>query len=356
MGSNRVPSYQLHKGSGRGFTKVRGRFFYFGVYGSVEARAGYDRFIGEWLANGRRAPVAVSDLTVAELCARYLSFAVGYYVDSEGRETSEMDMVRAAILGLKPYGGMGVCAFGPLAFKGVRAGWIERGLRRSTVNTYGNRVKRIFRWGVAEELVPGGVYEGLRAVDGLRRGRSGAKEGGGVEPVGEAAIGAIEGFVSGSVWNLVRVQLWSGARSGELVGLRVGDVDRSKDVWVAGLGRHKTSYRGVARSLYFGPRAQGVLEPLMEGDGYLFPILRGRWKGRAYSVQSYRQAVERGCVRAKVRVWSPHRLRHTAASRIRAGYGLEAAQVILGHARADVTQVYAERDVARAIGVVGEIG
>jgi hypothetical protein len=35
---------------------------------------------------------------------------------------------------------------------------------------------------------------------------------------------------------------------------------------------------------------------------------------------------------------------------------LEAAQVILGHAKADVTQVYAERDSALAVEVARKIG
>jgi hypothetical protein len=35
---------------------------------------------------------------------------------------------------------------------------------------------------------------------------------------------------------------------------------------------------------------------------------------------------------------------------------LEAAQATLGHSRADVTQVYAERDLALAAKVAGEIG
>jgi site-specific recombinase XerC len=52
----------------------------------------------------------------------------------------------------------------------------------------------------------------------------------------------------------------------------------------------------------------------------------------------------------------PHQLRHAAATSIRARYGLEAAQVILGHAKADVTQVYAERDLTKAHEVMREIG
>ena len=54
--------------------------------------------------------------------------------------------------------------------------------------------------------------------------------------------------------------------------------------------------------------------------------------------------------------WTPLQLRHTAATEIRARFGLEAAQVVLGHARADTTEIYAERDLAKARGVMAEIG
>jgi site-specific recombinase XerC len=57
-----------------------------------------------------------------------------------------------------------------------------------------------------------------------------------------------------------------------------------------------------------------------------------------------------------VAVWHPNQLRHAAATRVRREAGLEAAQVVLGHARADVTQVYAERDLDRAREVMRAIG
>jgi hypothetical protein len=41
---------------------------------------------------------------------------------------------------------------------------------------------------------------------------------------------------------------------------------------------------------------------------------------------------------------------------VRAEYGLEVAQVILGHTRADVTQIYAERDERQAVEVVRRLG
>jgi len=64
--------------------------------------------------------------------------------------------------------------------------------------------------------------------------------------------------------------------------------------------------------------------------------------------------------------WHPHqpcpakhwrrRVRHNAATELRKEFGLEAAQILLGHSKADVTQVYAERDDNRAAAVVAKIG
>ena len=53
---------------------------------------------------------------------------------------------------------------------------------------------------------------------------------------------------------------------------------------------------------------------------------------------------------------SPNRLRHAMATEVRQQFGLEAAQITLGHAAADVTQIYAERDMKKGIEVARKIG
>jgi integrase len=87
-----------------------------------------------------------------------------------------------------------------------------------------------------------------------------------------------------------------------------------------------------------------------------------------YDTASYRHAITRAVEalnkerKAKdpsavpVEDWSPNQLRHAAATQIRKEFGLEAAQVVLGHTSADITQVYAERDQALAARVVKQIG
>jgi integrase len=97
-----------------------------------------------------------------------------------------------------------------------------------------------------------------------------------------------------------------------------------------------------------------------------------RTAGERYTTNSYRRAIHRGCDKAfpapedlspeqalkwkSTHRWAPNRLRHTAGTEIRKRFGLEAAQVVLGHSMADVTQIYAERDLAKAAAVIREVG
>jgi integrase len=54
--------------------------------------------------------------------------------------------------------------------------------------------------------------------------------------------------------------------------------------------------------------------------------------------------------------WHPHQLRHNAATRLRREYGIEAARVILGHHSLEVTEIYDEKDVAKAKQIMSEVG
>jgi len=54
--------------------------------------------------------------------------------------------------------------------------------------------------------------------------------------------------------------------------------------------------------------------------------------------------------------WSPNQLQHTAATDIRRRFGLEASQVILGHASASTSEIYAERDIEKAVSIARAIG
>ncbi len=103
--------------------------------------------------------------------------------------------------------------------------------------------------------------------------------------------------------------------------------------------------------------------------------------GEYYTVGSYRRAIERACDAAfpppatiryeqdskvkrtrlaewrQAHRWTPHRLRHNAATFLRREYGIDLAQTILGHRLGStITEVYAEANVAKAIDVMGKVG
>jgi integrase len=78
--------------------------------------------------------------------------------------------------------------------------------------------------------------------------------------------------------------------------------------------------------------------------------------GVAFTTGTYARSIRSACLRAGVAPWAPNQLRHNAATTIRREFGLEAAQVILGHSELGVTQVYAERDSAKAIEIARRIG
>ncbi|HEX5269400.1 MAG TPA: tyrosine-type recombinase/integrase [Gemmataceae bacterium] len=58
----------------------------------------------------------------------------------------------------------------------------------------------------------------------------------------------------------------------------------------------------------------------------------------------------------KAHRWHPHQLRHLAATRLRAEFGIELARIILGHSSASMTEVYALDNLKAAADVIGRVG
>jgi integrase len=390
-----IPSYRLHKQSGQAVVTLadgsgnRGDVL-LGQYGTAESRAEYARVLAEWEANGRRLPRgAGACLSVTELILQYWRWAQGYYRDDEDNPGQELDNLKVALRPLRTlYGHAPAKHFGPLALRAVQEELVGRGLSRNVVNARVNRIKRCFKWAASCELIPAGVYAALRTVPGIRQGRGAARETQPVKPVPVGHVEAALPFLPDPVAALVRVQLLTGCRAGEAMVMRAMDLTTSGEVWAYRPGSHKNKHRGLDRVIYLGPQAQAVVRPFLTTDlqACIFSprryveamharraerrvtrrtpseLLRKRKEkplrkpAERYDRRSYRQAIVRACTKANVPAWSPLQLRHTAATLIRAKYGVEAAKVILGHARIESSQLYAERDLGRAEKIMAEIG
>jgi integrase len=390
------PKYRKHRASGQAIVTLRDptgrrKDYLLGPHGSAESKREYARLVAEWSAAGcciPQAGPAPPDLSVNEMLVRFWTHVTAYYRHPDGRPTGEVDSFRLSLRPLKHlYGHTPARDFGPLALKAVRNTMIEAGLSRKLINQRVGRIRRCFKWAVGEQLVPANVFHGLLAVEGLAAGRSPAKDRPPVRPVDDATIEKTLGVVSRHVAAMIRLQRLSGARPQDVCQLRWCDIDTTGDVWVYRPPAHKTAWRGMVRAVYFGPQAQAILAGFRNDDPTAFvfsprdarqeqyaamraarktkvqpsQVSRARPRpnrspGGRYSTNPYARHFERACKLPGIEPWRPTRLRHARATEIRQRYGLEEAQVSLGHSRADVTQVYAQRNEALALRVALETG
>ncbi len=416
-----LPKYSLHKASGQAVVTLCGKDFYLGLHNSKVSRLEYDRLVSEWIQNGRQLPQNSGwDLAVVEVINAFRKHADAYYV-KDGKRTREAEIITEILVRfVKPlYGRTLATDFGPLALKAVRQKMVEAGHSRGVVNKNVDRIRRMFRWAAAEEMIPVTVSQALATVPGLRKGRTPAREPQPIQPVADEVVDATLPHLPTIVADMVRLQRLTGARPGEVCLLRPIDVDRSKPVWEYRPESHKTQHHDKERVIFIGPKAQDVLLSylLRSGDAYCFspaeteqkrreachaarktPANQGNRPGTnrktepkqrprdRYTKDSYNKAIQRACEiafgmpkelrksskklsederkRLQKRAaewrgehcWSPNQLRHAAGTDVRRQFGLEGAQVVLGHAKADTTQIYAERDRTLAAEIMQKIG
>jgi len=447
----KIPSYRQRKGYDQALVTLtdaatgKRRDYWLGEHGTPASRQRYHRVIAEWEALGRRLPppdfdgpassaasgACAGGLTVDEVVHRFWQWVKANYREREANSFRPSLRLLREMEGSSPASG-----FGPNRLRLLREAMIRgdaeadpprRPWSRRHVNQQVMRVRRVFKWAAAHELVPPSVHQALAAVEPLKRGRTTARETDRVRPAPMPVLEAAMPYMGRQVRALVELQLLTGARPGELVGMRAVDLDINAPggAWTFTPAEHKNTHRGIERVIYLGPKAQRIVRRFFAGrsvDAPLFSPAEAEAERRAerhaqrttplscgnrpgsnrsaspqrkpqdqYTVDSYRRAIERACdqafppppplakgdgetrvqwqarltpaQKAELRAWRkahrfhPYQLRHTAATLIRREFGLEAAQLALGHASATITDaVYAERDAGKVIEVMRRVG
>jgi len=377
---NTPPKYQYNKATGRARVAIDGRHHYLGPYGSPESKREYDRLIAGWKMRQDGFTIRMGELALV-----YLEHA-GTYYRKRGQQTSEVSAIKTALRFLEPDAKLAAVEFGPRKLLEVQARMIRGGIVRTSINKHIGRVRRMFRWGVVQELVPGSLLPALEAVPGIRAGRTDAAESEPVVSVEPQRIDAVRPFVSRPVWGLIQVQRFTGMRPGEALTMRWHDINTEPDVWEYRPDSHKTEHHGRQRVIFIGQRGQELLCEFIRADPaeYIFcpqdvrDAVTGAdsQPGELYGRDAYRRAIRRACERAfgmpaelksrkrktdakawrRANVWTPNQLRHSLGTEVRSRFGLEAAQVVLGHSNAKITEVYAERDLSKARDVMREMG
>ncbi len=351
------------------------------------------------------------DLLVLNLVGAYWRYAHEYY---QGHE-KELNFIKQCLKPLrKQCRNMQAVSFGPKALKELRESLINQtGNSRGTINRKVNHIVEVFRWAVESEMLPAAVYQALQSVRGLKKGRSKAYETKPVKPVSQELVNTVLHHVSRPIAAMIRLQWLTGMRSSEVLTMRSCDIDRNGEVWLYRPQHHKTEHHDIERVIDLGPKAQKILQPFLDRcdpAGFLFnpkeaererlarlhaqrktPLSCGnrpgtnrpkrprRVLGDRYSPESYRRAIQRACDKASrkawidqhgqesleseeyrafqiTRRWHPHQLRHSAATRIRKEFGIEAVRAVLGHGTIKTTETYAERDRQLVRKIISQIG
>jgi integrase len=402
------PRYRLHKRSNQAVVTLSGRDVYCGEYGSPQSHDRYRAAVAQWIARGRKpAEPEQTPRSVNEVILAYLEHAETYYRDRTGQvNAKEVWNIKRALRPLRLLYGLEPAAdFGCRKLEQVQAAFVADGLSRPVVNRYVARVRHVFKWATAKELVPPTVYHGLLAFEGLKRGRTDAPETEPVKPVPDGLVDAVRPHVSRQVWGLIELQRLTGCRPGEAVRCKAVDIDMSGPVWLWRCTEHKLQWRGTERIIAVGPLGQDAIRRFLRADlsAYLFDPREAETERRAaataarvtplscgnrpgtnrkpkprrqahgrYTTESYGRAIARACEAAfpapdglsetelrqwrREHTWSPNQLRHTFASDVRRQYGLEEVGACLGHTKLETSQVYAERDRALAVEVARRIG
>ncbi len=377
----RLPKLCQHKG--QGYVKLNGRVIYLGPWGHPETAQRYHEVIGEWLAHGRDVPAAQPQLgpvSVVELVRDYWRWAKRRYAGSKG----EVASIKSALSVLvRAHGRTPAAEYGPRKLRDVRALMVHAGWSRQHINRQISRIRSAFNWSVAEELIPAETANRLAMLRALRKGE--ARETDPVKPVPSDDLWPAIHQMNKPVRGLVLLQLLTGARPGELLKLRAMDIDMSGAVWSLNLADHKTAHHGKRRVILFGPKAKRILRYFIaekrSTSAYLFDPrdsnLEGKRRGASgsrrpnqqvnakktdrsmnehYTPSSYGRHVRRACDKAGVSTWSPGRLRHNAATYLRAQFGVEVTSKVLGHSNIRTTEIYAEADERKAAQAILRFG
>lgn len=232
--SKSLPKYQKHRASGQAVVKLYGRCHYLGPHGTAASKREYDRLVAEWLSSGRSTSYGANPerYAVVELVVDFLTHAKAYY--GCGPRGTYATMVRACRPLKQLYSRLAVEEFGVQQFKAIRQQLVDANLSRSYINETMRRVVAVFRWGAGEGLIPASVVQTLDVIPGLRKGRSGVRETDPVKPVDAAIVEATLSQLPTIVADMVRFQQLTGARPGDVCGLRPCDVDRTTggEVWL----------------------------------------------------------------------------------------------------------------------------
>ncbi len=397
----KAPSLRYHL-SGQSVVTIDGKDYYLGKHDSPESLARHAVLIATYQAGGLKLPAdfdpadldaraaillnqmapqptqqAAEPLTVRHVTASYRELIKTKYSANKA-ELHRLNQICDEAD--KHEGDVNAEKYGPLALQRQRQRWIESGNSRAYCNRLTNAVVRMFKYAVSQEMVKPETWQRLKSVEPLQIGQTEAPETEPIKPVAIEVVRETAKHLSPVLKAMLRVQVATGMRPSEVCKIRPCDIDRSGVVWMFRPAKHKTANRGKRKAVpILGDAREAITDYLnRDAKAYCFspaesvawwlatkranrktrvqPSQASRAKDEpakepreCFDAHSYRQSIQRAAKRAGVEQWHPYQLRHLAGTVVRDALGIEAAQALLGHSQAAMTERYAQQMESKAI-------
>lgn len=272
------PSKYMKHQKGLGFSKWRGKWYYFGRYDEPGSLARYKAFrrqcqreieayeIDRLIQQADRVEI----ITVHQLFARFEKHVIQNRSAAYARQVQRL---RAAAkrsfrkrMPVAAVGSHAITRFRRLLARGgwtSAVGYVAAPWSKSVVIGHMRIVAAMFSWGVSEGIVPVATYERVKAA--CRETVKMRKPMQQRDPPDWSVIQRIEPFVSRSTWDRIQVQYLTGMRPGEVCRMRLSELERSQDgLWFLRPRHHKTAWRGATKEIVIGPQAIAILRPYVE--------------------------------------------------------------------------------------------
>jgi integrase len=402
----KAASYLHHTPSNRGYSRVtdpatgkRSTVYFSGKHNSVESRAEYAEFLRE------QAGQATPDgrYSCEQLAMIYLENERDVTDFDNAAARGRYGAARKAAELLATLGDLPANEITCGKLVGLQEVLVKQGkLALRTLNRRINHVRRIIRFGTQRDMVSGGIFHDLEAVEALTtRTAPSVTAPQEVDAADAGDVAAMREALSETVRAMVDVQALTGCRAGELVQLAWHGIVRDDprylvdgvQVWYFDPPQHKNRWRKKARRIFIGPEAQAVLlkyeaaRPVKDTEFIFTPRESAAWhlwqKSQRYAAKptqyheyngprrlttwsealgsvgddirwqfashAYGRSIGYACKKVRVLKIKTHQLRHHVSVTIdrKADGGREAAAAVLGHA-IDTAAIYAGHNYAKA--------
>lgn len=350
-------AYCLHRPTGQAYVRIAGRIRYLGKYGTNDSRVRHRNLVAAALA-GRELQDAMRPISVGELCER---FVLSMQQEHGARSWWAHIARGVAVAACERHATLEAVAFGPKALQDIQQSMLDGGrLTRTGVNRRKQHIVSMFKWAVAQELVPPAVWHALQAVRAVRRGKG--RDNPPRLPADPNAVDATVAHLDAngnhSAARCLRFLRATGCRPAEAYDATPADLRLADSLPTYTVREHKCAHRGMTRVVPLNAAAVAVvreaLSEMPQTQGLLFPNGAGhRWDNRTLP-----RMIARACNAMGLEPWTPYQLRHLAATEAVNRTGSEVAvAAMLGHSpdstvvrRYSVNRLQLAAQAAQAVG------